>query len=190
MSDVMLNCSPVRLLGLVVVALIGISAVACRNTAAPPPASHETAAPSPQPSSAEAGSAAAGAAGAATAQPAPPSAVPAPDAAPANACDTAQTQAELTACWSSAADKAKARAEEQYTRVRTWIGERRQPRVATALRRTQLLWEEYRDVYCDAVAGLYDGGTVAATQRAHCRAALDERRATDLATLMSDASPQ
>jgi uncharacterized protein YecT (DUF1311 family) len=96
----------------------------------------------------------------------------------------------LNACWAGAADKAKARVEEQYARVRTWIGERKQPRVATSLRRAQLLWEEYRDTYCDAVAGVYDGGTVSATQRAHCRAALDERRASDLATLMSDASPQ
>jgi hypothetical protein len=36
---------------------------------------------------------------------------------------------------------------------------------------------------------VYEGGSVAATQRTHCQATLDARHADDLATLMSDASP-
>jgi len=108
----------------------------------------------------------------------------------ADECAAAQTQAELTACWTSAADRARTRAEAEYGRVRSWIAEREQPHVAESLQRAQVLWAQYRDTYCDAVAGVYEGGTVAAMQRAHCRASMDTDRANDLAALINDASPQ
>jgi len=100
-----------------------------------------------------------------------------------------ETQAELGACWSRAADEARARAAATYARAAQWLEGRQQHTARQRLADAQRQWDLYRKAYCDAVAGVYEGGSVAGTQRAHCEATLDARHADELATLISDASP-
>lgn len=48
------------------------------------------------------------------------------------------------------------------------------------LMKTQDAWMSYRDLQCEAVYGLYAGGTLAATQLAACKRRMAEARSSEL----------
>lgn len=138
----------------------------------PPPAPVENAAPATPPPAAS-NSTASDAAGNTTA---------------ADPCSEAETQADLTACWTRAAAEARSRATTTYARASDWLAQRGQAGAQQRLKQAQSSWERYRTTYCAAVAAVYEGGSVAGTQQAHCEATLDTQHADQLTTLMNDAS--
>ena len=124
-------------------------------------------------------------------QPAPqPSTTPTPQtASPAlDPCDKAETQAELNSCWSNEQREAERRADESFATVSDWLRRREQAGVLKMFEEAQAKWADYRDAHCSAVAGVYEGGSMAPMQEAHCRADLAESRRRALETAMSDAA--
>jgi uncharacterized protein YecT (DUF1311 family) len=126
---------------------------------------------------------------AAPATPAPPAGNNASsEAATKDPCSEAETQADLTACWTRAAAEARSRATMTYARANDWLAQRGQTGAQQRLKQAQSSWDRYRSTYCEAVAAVYEGGSVAGTQKAHCEATLDTQYADQLTTLMNDAS--
>ena len=75
-----------------------------------------------------------------------------------------------------------------YARTNDWLAQRGQTGAQQRLKQAQSSWDRYRSTYCEAVAAVYEGGSVAGTQKAHCEATLDTQYADQLTTLMNDAS--
>ncbi|HYZ15903.1 MAG TPA: lysozyme inhibitor LprI family protein [Candidatus Acidoferrum sp.] len=90
----------------------------------------------------------------------------------ADACARAQTQALITACVDMEARNIDATVNKTYLSVRRHLSGRRRTRLEAA----QRTWLAYRNAECDAVAGVFSGGTIEATYRASCRADLDRSR--------------
>src|SRR5262249_134325 len=146
-----------------VLTIAGLTLAGCGGTSTSAP-NGTTSVPSG--SSARAGSSPT-AAGAPATQASSPS--PAPGTGESLAAN-AETQMQLNACWPGGAMETGARAQAQYERAQMWLREREQPGAASSLARSQRLWEQYRDAACEAAAAVYEGGTVAVTQRSHCLA--------------------
>ena len=113
---------------------------------------------------------------------------PSTEAGAKDPCGEAETQADLTACWTRVATEARSRATATYARASEWLAQRGQPGAQQRLKQAQASWERYRAAYCGAVAAVYEGGSIAGMQQAHCEATLDAQHADQLTTLMNDAS--
>src|SRR5262245_23265921 len=74
------------------------------------------------------------------------------DRAGEDPCRTANTQAEMTACWSNEAAAAQRRTGESFKRLSEWLSQRQQTDVLKMFVATQVQWEEYRQGFCEAVA--------------------------------------
>lgn len=125
------------------------------------------------------------------APPPSPANAPSPAASPGVAtqdpCSSAESQAEMTRCWSEAAVAAEQRSGEAYAQLATWLQQRQQSDVAQRFSEAQARWETYRDAHCESVTAVYEGGSMAGLQAAHCRARLAEQRRRELEAVMSDA---
>ena len=94
----------------------------------------------------------------------------------------------MTRCWSEAAVTAEQASVEAHNKVVNWLQQRQQPEVARIFREAQARWEAYRDAQCEGVSAVYEGGSIAALQRAQCRLRLAEQRQRELEVVISDAN--
>jgi uncharacterized protein YecT (DUF1311 family) len=120
-------------------------------------------------------------------QPQPPTATPPTSATTEEPCKSAETQAEMTRCWSEAALAAEQRSGQAYNTVMDWLEQRQQPDATKLFAETQARWEAYRDVECEGVSAVWEGGSMAALQRAQCQVRLAEQRQRELELVMADA---
>ena len=123
-----------------------------------------------------------------TAATAPAGATAAPSGATQESCAAADTQAQMTRCWSDAAVAAEQRTGDAYDNAVKWLEQRQQGDVAKMFADAQARWEAYRDAECEGVSAVYAGGSIEGLQRARCRARLAEQRQQELELVMSDAN--
>jgi uncharacterized protein YecT (DUF1311 family) len=108
--------------------------------------------------------------------------------APEEPCAAADSQAAMARCWGEEATAAEQRSAAARDKVLDWLQERQQDDVAKMFREAHTRWESYRDAQCESVAAVYQGGSIAALQRAQCRRRLAEARTRELDEMMSDAN--
>jgi uncharacterized protein YecT (DUF1311 family) len=118
----------------------------------------------------------------------PPAATTPTDVATQDPCRSAQTQVEMTRCWSEAAIAAERRSGEAYQNVVNWLDQRQQQDATKQFAETQSRWEAYRDAECEGVSAVWEDGSMAALQRAQCRVRLAEQRRSELELVMADAN--
>ena len=104
----------------------------------------------------------------------------------AQACDSARTQVDITACQTRAATDAEAEEDARYARAVDAIKQKGTAEQSAALANGEAKWKDYRDTHCRAAAGLYAGGSVAGTVGAVCRARLANERAVELKAVYLD----
>jgi uncharacterized protein YecT (DUF1311 family) len=118
----------------------------------------------------------------------PPAATVPTNLATQEPCESAQTQAEMTRCWGDAAIAAEQRSAEAYKNLVNWLEQRQQPEATRQFAETQSRWEAYRDAECEGASAIWEDGSMAALQRAQCRARLAEQRRSELEVVMADAN--
>jgi uncharacterized protein YecT (DUF1311 family) len=79
------------------------------------------------------------------------------------------------------------RSVEAYKNLVNWLEQRQQPDATRQFAETQSRWEAYRDAECEAVSAIWENGSMAALQRAQCRARLAGQRRGELELVMVDA---
>ena len=101
-------------------------------------------------------------------------------------CAEARTQSQLTACWSKLAREAERKVESRYQQLHTKLQWSSLAEATSAFESGQIKWREYRDVHCDAVERVYDGGSMAPMQKANCRVRLADARDAELKAVLAD----
>jgi uncharacterized protein YecT (DUF1311 family) len=89
-------------------------------------------------------------------------------------CSAATSQAQLNRCWANQADKAAQRLNAALDAALAKTTARDPVQAA------QEKWKEYRDAECDAVAALYEGGSMQPMQRSACIVHLTNERIAEL----------
>lgn len=126
---------------------------------------------------AEAAEAAVGEAVAETsATPAATTAAAAPTVPPASPCGNATSQTEMNACYAREAEAATARLDSLMTSLGSSLGVER----AASLRQVQASWMAYRDGQCAWEGAAAEGGSIAPTVVATCRAREARERIDEL----------
>ena len=109
-----------------------------------------------------------------------------PQTAAAEPCPDADTQAEMTSCWSQQAQEAERAVAEAQRGITVRLTEDRDSDSATRFERAQAQWAAYRDAHCEAVAHLSEGGSIAPLQLAQCRARMARERGAELKLVLDD----
>ena len=101
-------------------------------------------------------------------------------------CQQAQTQRELTSCWSRAAKEAEKSLTEGYEKAVARLEAGKANGALVLLKGSQMKWESYRDAQCATVSKLYEGGSAESMQRDSCRARLANQRKSELDSILAD----
>jgi uncharacterized protein YecT (DUF1311 family) len=101
-------------------------------------------------------------------------------------CESSQTQLELNACWSQLAGEIEGKVKTAYLEIVRALEQAGEKNALKLLKRAQRYWEQYRDVQCEGARQLYEGGSVAKTVEATCRAKTGRNRIGDLDVTYSD----
>ena len=101
-------------------------------------------------------------------------------------CGNAESQVELTACWTREAERVQGRVADAQASLLSAMAEDRD--IAAALARAHERWIEYRDAHCGTFARLTGGGSSSPLQRAMCEARLGAEREAELGRVMQDAT--
>lgn len=108
---------------------------------------------------------------------------------PPDPCAAAESQMEITQCWSNLARKAEADLTTLYQQIQKAIQARisqdaqlrgYEERALIKLRAAQLAWTHYRDAQCDAAEQQFEGGTIAPSVAAGCHKSLADQRVKEL----------
>lgn len=95
-------------------------------------------------------------------------------------CATARTQLQLNRCWAR-------EAESSGKRLAAAIGKLlKDTPVRGKVETAQTKWAEYRDAQCDAVAAIYEGGSMQPMQRASCVVHLTDQRIAELEAMQPE----
>jgi uncharacterized protein YecT (DUF1311 family) len=109
-------------------------------------------------------------------------------AASQDPCASASTEVEMTQCWGNVATTSERGVDDAERRLLEWLRQRQQAELASMFEEVQTQWEDFRDMHCEAVSSVYEGGSMAALQRARCRTRLAQQRQRDLDTIVKDAT--
>ena len=111
-------------------------------------------------------------------------------APPADPCDSAQTQMEISNCQDTQARKSEVKLAGLYRQIqkaaqarmaeREGVLKSHEATVLEKLKTAQLAWTHYRDAQCDAAEQQFEGGTIAPSVGAGCRRTLAEQRIKEL----------
>lgn len=101
-------------------------------------------------------------------------------------CKTSKTQIELNACWSQLAKEIEDKVKTRYSEVARALEQAGEKDALKILRRAHRFWERYRDAQCEGARQSYEGGSVAMTVEATCRAMVGRNRIGDLDATYGD----
>jgi len=100
-------------------------------------------------------------------------------------CSKAQTQSELTRCWSDAAKDAELRLSNSSAQAIAQLEAMKSKDVMTLLQESDAKWQAYRDAQCAFESKLYEGGSMEGMQRDGCRTRLADQRRNELKSVLS-----
>ena len=103
-----------------------------------------------------------------------------------DACGGAATQAELTACAAREARRADAELNAVYRAVMAREG----GASAARIRAGQRAWIAYRDAWCEAASGVYEGGSMRPMAHSFCVAGLTRDQTEQLRRLDPEHAPE
>jgi uncharacterized protein YecT (DUF1311 family) len=119
---------------------------------------------------------------------------PAAQAAPANPCDYANTQAAMNQCSANEYHKADAHLNALYKTLMGMLEQdadeaqkekndalaKQATTAVEKLRAAQIAWMHYRDLHCDAVRQQFEGGTISSLEWSTCMTDLANHRIAEM----------
>jgi|KBSSwiStaDraftv2_1062776.scaffolds.fasta_scaffold197299_3 uncharacterized protein YecT (DUF1311 family) len=103
-------------------------------------------------------------------------------------CDAAETQLELTRCWTDARHAAESKAQAAFAALADRVHRRNDTDLDRQFQTADERWTAFVEAQCSAQTALYKGGSMAALEDAHCRADLAEQRRQQLEAARVDSS--
>jgi uncharacterized protein YecT (DUF1311 family) len=91
-------------------------------------------------------------------------------------CEAASTQGQIDATVEKELDEANRTLQEAYSKHLAALGTEDRERLI----KSQRAWEIYRDAQCEAVYGMFAGGTVAGAQFIACKRQLTQERDSEI----------
>lgn len=101
-------------------------------------------------------------------------------------CLSSQTQLEMNACWSHLANVIEDKVKTRYSEIVRLLERASEKDAVTTLKLAHRSWEQYRDAHCESARQFYEGGSVARTVEATCRAKIGRNRIEDLEAAYGD----